>query len=699
METNEQYQQWLEQGRKAYERGELGTARTCFEEAYWDVENPSPEVAAWLGKLDLREGNLEAAAYWVYETLNAAPGDVSALDELASVAVDCLPASASLEWAHRFGESRPDHPASRRLVSLIKKHRNWVRSTLSRSKKCRRSGDYGGAESLLALALERAPAEVRFLNERGQVSFEQGEMSGARRAFLAAHRLSPTDAYATNNLAKSYAREHRMKPAIRWYQKTLEHHPTDLYALTGLGQMELRRHRYEEAQRWFEQAVETAPDDQVVRQGLLRARRGSRVLDVVKEAKLLRRRKEYGKAEKVLLKAAAQLDNPVQIVVELGLVAHGSGRYDDARNLFVLAYQQEPFNVLVLNMLGALEVVDRHPGPGQFEAARKWYYEALSRAPRESRTLNNLGWLALRERRFGEALDCFDRVLQQQPENTRALRGKGEVAMRRGDYEEAQQWWDRSWWQNEQDDPVLMTSMARSSIAQGDFDTARSLLESAREKAPNDLYVLTSLAYLAIVQTRLDDAETLLESACALGEPDARVMNLLGKLCQKRGQFEAARKCYAATLGDDPDNTYALAGLGWTAYEAGRMDEAVHWFEQVINLDGTNPYALTGLGVTKARLGEFGEAQQCYQSSLQDRFHPPAVWHWFRLATLSGNAQQLRWFLEEAHEKGGFEQWISCEIATWRERVQRLMGLVRDGDDPWPYVNGLADQLPRCYHA
>jgi Flp pilus assembly protein TadD len=699
MATETRFEQWVSEGEAAYAGGDLVTARTCFEEAYWEADGPSPQVAAWLGKLDLREGNLEAAAYWVYETLSAAPGDPDALDELARVAVDCLSASVSLEWARRFAFARPDHPASGRLVSLIKDHRDWVRSTLSKSKRLRRSNGHQAAEELLVVALARAPGEVRFLNERGQVAFELGDLGTARRHFLAAHRLSPTDPYGTNNLAKTYAREHRHKAAQRWYQKTLEHHPDDVYALVGLGQMELRRHGYAQARQWFESALERAPEDALAKQGLARARRGDRVLQVVREAKALRRRKEYAKAERVLLRAAAQLDNPVQIVVELGLVAHGAGRYDDARNLFVLAYQDEPWNVLVLNMLGALEVAGRQPTAGQFDAARKWYLLALARSPKETRTLNSLGWLALRQRRFGEALECFDRVLKQQPENPKALRGKGEVAMRRGDYEEAQQWWDQSWWSNEQDDPILMTSMARSSIAQGDFETARALLESALEKAPSDLYILTSLAYLAIVQDRLDEAERRLEAACALGAPDARVLNLLGKLSQKRGQFASARRCYAATLGEDPENTYALAGLGWTAYESGMMDEAEHWFGKVLELDETNPYALTGMGVTKARLGEFQEAQKCYQTSLQERFHPPAVWHWFRLATLSGNAQQLRWFLEEAHEKGGFEQWISGEILFWQERVHKLMGLVREGADPWPYVNDLATQLPRCYHA
>lgn len=699
MDSSRRLSSWLEEGEKAFLAGDLAAARECFDEAYWESDGPAPDVASWLGKLELRDGNLEAAAYWVYETLAASPEDARALDAFAQIAVDSLSAAVSLEWAGRFVHARPEHPACQRLVSQIREHRGWVRSLLSQSKRLRRSDRHEDAESLLAAALVKSPGEIKFHNERGQIVFEQGRYGEARRHFLGGHKLDPTDPYATNNLAKTYAREHRHKAALRWYRKTLEHHPEDTYALTGLGQMELKRHRFDRARVWFESALESSPNDAVATRGLERTQRGQGVLSVVREAKGLRRRKEYARAEKILLRAAAQLDNPVQIIVELGLVAHGTGRIDDARNLFVLAYQEEPHNILVLNMLGALEVAGRHPTEDQFEAARQWYVKALKRDPQETRTLNNLGWAALRQRRFEEALDCFARVLQQEPDNPKAQRGSGEVAMRRGDYQEAQHWWDHTWWQNENDDPVLLTSMARSSIAQGDFDTARSLLETALDRAPKDVYVLTSLAYLSIVQGRLDEAQQHLDTAVSIGEPDSRVLNLRAKLSQKRGDFEVARRYYAATLGDDPDNTYALSGLGWTAYEAGHLDEAQHWFSKVLEIAPQNPYALTGMGVTKTRLGEFQEAQECYLNSLQKQFHPPAVWHWFRLATLSGNTQQLGWYLEREQEKGDSRQWNATEIHTWQERVQRLIGLFREGTDPWPYVNDLASQLPRCYHA
>ncbi len=699
MDSEKHLDNWLVEGEKAFEAGDLATARECFDEAYWEADGPAPEVASWLGKLELRDGNIEAAAYWVYETLAAAPGDARALDAFAQVAVDSLSAAVSIEWARRFIEARPDHPACRRLVNQIREHRSWVRSLLSQSKKLRRTGKHEDAESLLAAALVKSPGEIKFHNERGQIVFEQARYGEARRYFLGGHKLDPTDPYATNNLAKTYAREHRYKAALRWYQKTLEYHPGDTYALTGLGQMELKRHRFDRARVWFESALESNPKDAVAARGLERTRKGQGVLAVVREAKNLRRKKEFVRAEKILLRAAAQMGNPVQVMVELGLVAHGTGRFDDARNLFVLAYQEEPHNILVLNMLGALEVSSRHPSEEQYEAARKWYHEALQRDPKEMRTLNNLGWVALRQRKFEEALSCFGRVLQQDPTNMKAQRGRGEVAMRRGDYEEAQQWWDKSWWQNEHDDPVLLTSMARSSIAQGDFETARSLLETAQDRSPKDIYVLTSLAYLSIVQGRLEEAQQCLDAALLLGEPDSRVLNLKAKLSQKRGDFEEARRYYATTLGDDPDNTYALSGLGWTAYEAGHLDEAQHWFTKVLDIAPENPYALTGLGVTKTRLGEFQEAQECYLNSLQKHFHPPAVWHWFRLATLSGNTQQLGWYLDRAHEQGDVKEWNATEIDSWKQRVQRLIGLFREGSDPWPYVNDLATQLPRCYHA
>ncbi len=359
MGRSKDVEKWLRKGAEAFESGALSRAREAFDEAYWETDGPDPEVALWLGKLELCEGNLEAAAYWVYEAVNAAPAAADVLDEFARIAVHYLSAARSLAWARRFARARPDHPACRRLVARIQEHRQWVRKTLSTSKRLRRAGSYAEAADRVSRALEAAPAEIKLLNEQGQIAFEKGDVSEARRHFLAAHRLDPADPYATNNMAKSYARESRTRPAQKWYRRTLEHHPDDAFALVGLGNLEMQRHRYDAARSWFELALEGSPNDGVARRGLERCLVQKKVLDAVQQAKTLRRRRELAKAEKFLLKVAAELDNPVPIVVELGLIAHGAGRFDDARNLFVLAYQREPHNILILNMLGALETATR----------------------------------------------------------------------------------------------------------------------------------------------------------------------------------------------------------------------------------------------------------------------------------------------------------------------------------------------------
>jgi len=354
----------------------------------------------------------------------------------------------------------------------------------------------------------------------------------------------------------------------------------------------------------------------------------------------------------------------------------------------------------LLNMMGAMELTSRNPSAAEMKRAREWFDRALEKAPRDCRTLDNIGWLELRRGNLDEAVALFDRILQLDPDNHRACRGKGEVALRRGQYGLAQHWWDKAWWEGGREDAPLLAGLAKTAIAQGDFATGRKLLEGLVSSDPEDYYALTSLAYLNLLEGRLEEAAAWLKRAeRKAGSQDERILNLRGKLAQKQGEHELARQLYSQTLQIAPGNTYAMAGLGWTAYGQRRWDEASFWFGRALERDPSNPHALTGMGLALARQGEFGSAEECYRSSLESRFHPPAIWHWFRTATISGSSQQLGWFLRRTLERGSLERWVKDELVAWEDRLGRLVKLQRDGEDPWPYLRQVGSELPPIYAA
>jgi Flp pilus assembly protein TadD len=689
----------INQAQQALLENRIGDARLLLDELYWESDEAGPDLIRLMAHLEIQDDNLEAAAYWVFELINLAGDDSHLLDEFVQATARRLSPNSARDWLGRIADGRPESPACKGLLRRFRLARRKSRGLLSEAKKLRRAGNFSKARELIVRAGRKAPKDPRFCNELGQIAFEEGDFDAAEEQFHKAHQLEPADPYATNNLGKLRLRQRHYKDAEHWYQVTLKYSPDDCFAMTGLGQVYLVRKQFDKARLWYELVMEQRPGDTAARSGLDRANTGADVLKVVAQAKHLRKRKEYQRAERLLLKAAAQHDNPVAVIVELGLIAHGQRRFDDSRALFVMAYRREPQNLVVLNMLGALELSDRHPSPEQFVRAHEYFHKALCREPSECRTLNNVGWLELRRRNYIAARSYFTAVLKRDANNQKAMRGLGEVAMRRGDYEVAQEWWDRAWWQREGDDPVMLTNLARVSIASGDFTTARTLLETARITAPDDRYVLTSLAYIAICEDRLETAESWLQKAIECDDIDARILNLAAKIAQKRGQFEQSRRYYSASLEIEPGNTYALAGLGWTAYQTGRYEEAIDWFERVLALDSDNPYAHTGLGVTRARQGDHAAAQECYQTSLEKRFHPPAVWHWFRAATQVGNAQQLSWWLKRALESTGIDQWIFSELQGWEKRVRHLIQLTRSGEDPWPYVHQVCAELPPVYNA
>ncbi len=679
-----------------------------------------------------RKRRFDDAVQAVYAVLGDAARDPMLLHELGEIALARRDPSEAEKWFNRALQFNPDFSPSAQGLERAAVERK-VQPMVAASKSLRKEGKPLAAAEYLDAALTEFPNHPSLSNELGQAFSEGGDREGAGRQFRATLATSPRDVVAMVNLGR-LAREEgdtatarrwfrsaleqdpenayalnlmgdlnrlggNESRAERWYKKTLASRPADPYAMTGLGLLAVKGGRFNRAREWFEQVLALRPGDPVAVNGLQGIEQLEAALPVVAQARTLRKRKEYGKAEKLLLNSLSRYNNNPSLLIELGFVAHCENRYDEARTLFEMAQRKEPRNVVVLIMLGVLELKRSNLGRKDFERAERLLNRARRLKPNDTNVLNNLGWLEIKRGNLERADEMFIEVLSLDCDSPRAIEGRGEVAMRRGDYEEAQQWWEKAWWDLDRENPYILNNLAKLSMAQGDLAAARSLLEDALALAPADVHVLTSLGYLGMLEGRHGEAQRCLDRVYALNPDDDRILNLKGKFAQKKGNLKEAAYWFSETLSRYPDNVYALNGLGWTAYEARQYPAAQMWFEQALEADPGNAHALTGLGITKARRGEYDEAEECYLTTLQKSFHPPALWHWFRVTTILGNAQKLSWFLQAALETGRAEKWVSRELAGWERRVGRLMAITRQGEDPWPYVESVSRELPHMYHA
>ena len=692
-----------ELGQVFFERGEVEEARECYLKAH--VEAPRDTYATNnLGKLEMRLGRLEEADGWYRRSLGIDGDDVYAMAGLGRICARTARLDDARDHFIRILGIRPgDKVAIRELLWLDKleiEREQEAQAVVARSRALRRERRQEEAREIVAEALDVFLFNETLLNELGLIFAESGDGPKASLALDTALAYHPHSALTMCNLADLARLAGKGSKASRLYRQALRCRPESTHARLGLALVAAGQRRYRRAREWLEPVLEQREDAGEACRVLHIIEVGEAVLPVISQSKEMRRKRQYAKAERLLLRALARYDLNAGLLVELGLVAHGSHRFEDAREVFLLAYGREPANLVVLNMLGVLESGVHAGRPvTDGDTAMGWFRKALDVDGQEPRTLMNIGRLALACGNLDTAATRFEEVLKLDARNDRAMEGMGEVALRRGDHAIARKWLEKVWWDRESDSPAVLTSLSRIAISEGDFIQAAALLEEALARFPGDLHALTSLAYVSICLDRLNEAQALLEAAGREAPRDVRVLNIRGKLAQKRRCHEEARRWFCETLQLEPANIYAMVGLGWVEVERRRPQEAQEWFRKALELEPRNASALTGMGMSRARSGDYGAAEECYRNTLQHTFHPPALWHWFRLATATSNAQQLAWFIKRSLESGRLEDMVVTELGRWERRVKDLMAITREGKDPWPYVDQVSRELPGIYHA
>ncbi len=542
------------------------------------------------------------------------------------------------------------------------------------------------------------PAEAERLLGLGRQTARLGRLEEAdgwlRKAIDAAPEL-PGPLVACGDLARLRG---DLPRACRLYRQALQVHPSYKGALLGLAMAEMKRRHVRQARSWIEAVLDRDPADARASALLQRLQLEEEVLQAVGRSRCLRSSGDLAQARRKVRHALDTFGPHPDLMVEGALVSAGVDARPEARELLARALQLEPDNLVALNLLAVFILEGERPAQTELEQAERLLRRALGLRNDNPVTLNNLGRLELARNRPEDAARWYRQVLAVTPDSPRALEGLGEIAFRQGRLEEARHWIEKAWWAEDKDRPRLLTTLARVCTALGDTAAARRHLDAALDLAPDDVRVMTSLAYVALLEENTEEAQLRLQGAFEKRPGDEKVLNLLGRVAQARGDFAEARRLYAETLALHPASVRAFLGLAWTAFEDRNLTEALHWFDQALRLEPDNPHALTGAGVVKARMGDYDEAQECYRASLKWGLHPPALWHWFRMATLEGRGQQLSWFLDAA--SGNKESGeVRAEVSAWKERMARGARIRREGGDIRAFLADIARSLPRRYRA
>ena len=299
-------------------------------------------------------------------------------------------------------------------------------------------------------------------------------------------------------------------------------------------------------------------------------------------------------------------DRALALQPELGeaLLAQGVYRYRVLRDFpaalqsYTEAFTRLPSSALVLEQMAHLE-----RRLGQTESAKKHYQMAAQLDPRNLDTLLTLADLLASLRRFEEAEDVSDRILQISPDNQHALAQKAFLFQSDGMLDKSAKILSSIPADSKEDDVVLARIF--QSYFERNFDAAITQFQNSRSSVVNDPRSITLLGYCQLLAGRTSEAQVTLQRAISIMKPspdsvvpvDARTLPCYlalaySDLGQKEKALDCARQGVADYQNDVLAKPFAESALAQIQARFGETDAAIaalpHLLEEVNGLTKGN---------------------------------------------------------------------------------------------------------------
>jgi tetratricopeptide (TPR) repeat protein/glycosyltransferase involved in cell wall biosynthesis len=225
-----------------------------------------------------------------------------------------------------------------------------------------------------------------------------------------------------------------------------------------------------------------------------------------------------------------------------------------------------------------------------------------------------LGMTLQQQRKFAEAEDCYEHLIQIAPTHSPAYNNLALVLKAQGDVEMAIHWL-------EQAIAISPTSSAAYNNLgnilrhQGQLSQAQFAYEQALQYSPDNLDTKLNLGLVRRAQGDLKGAIALYQDIIRTDPTFVDAYNELGNLLQSGKAFEEAVRCYNAGLRHAPTSTALLNNLGAALQELGRHDEAIASYHRVLQLQPTYADAYYNLGNALRSLDRLDDAIVAYRKA------------------------------------------------------------------------------------
>jgi len=324
-----------------------------------------------------------------------------------------------------------------------------------------------------------------------------------------------------------------------------------------------------------------------------------------------RRHNFLGDADELARSALTTEPENAEAIHTLGIIAHQSGRLEEAIEHLHRAVALAPTVSLYHVNLGEMCRL-----AGRTEEAIALGRRALELDPENACALNNLGIAFFDQGDFAEAIACYERAISLRPDFAQAHSNRGNALQRLRRFADAEQAYRRALalqpefadgWNN------LGTCLREL----GEVDEAERAYRVALERQPNNADTLDNLALTLKDLERFEDAAELMRQALAIDPARDAFYTHYAATLVDCGKLDEAAKAASSAVSLNPANYDAINQMGRIAFERDDLEGALERYREALALNPGLADAQNNMGNALKELGRLEESRNAYLEAIR----------------------------------------------------------------------------------
>jgi len=266
-------------------------------------------------------------------------------------------------------------------------------------------------------------------------------------------------------------------------------------------------------------------------------------------------------------------------------------------------------------------------------------------------TWNNEGSEFSKQKKFTEAIKCFDEAIKINSELFELpWINKGLALFNLKDYEKALECFEKALeihprfgaaWENK----------GKALINLGRNEKALECLNKAIEYEPENWSAWDNKGRALFNLKKYGEAIKCFDKVLGVNPRYVEALKFKALALSRLGKFDEAIVCYDSLIKIDPENKDFLMGKGLVLYETKRFEEAIGCFDKVLETNHRDTDTLISKGLALSGIGKYKEAVECCDKVLETEPNHKVAWYNKAcFESKSGNTDEAILCLEKAIE-------------------------------------------------